>query len=991
MKKLLACATAIMMLLSEALLFPQFGETAQTGILSASALTSGNFSYSILTGGNVSITGYTGTETQLSIPAAINGSAVTSIGTMAFYHNSTLTSVTIPDSVTVIDTFAFYTCTSLSEVTISNTAAQIGGGAFYGCSSLTSVAIPQSVTSIGDYAFGNCPALTQINVAADNAQYSSFDGALYNKSRTQLICCPAAKTSYTVPDGVTSLAHWAFGDCTSLSDVTIPDSVTSIGQYAFYNSLWLGSQPDGVVYAGKVAYTYKGTMPESTSVTLRSNTVGVAEIAFYNAAALTSVTIPSGVSVVGDYAFHGCDQMTSATILSDSVSIGASAFGYTYNQTEIMIPDFTIFCYAASAGEAYAQEKGFAYVTLVDLSALSAALTETTSTYDGTAKTPAVTIDGLTAGTDFTVAYENNTAAGTATVTVTGIGNYTGTITKTFAITAPPVAAPTKLSSSTVTASSVTLGWTAASGVSGYVLETKNAAGGWDQVKTLSGSATSCTVTGLIPGTAYSYRLRAYLNIADSTFYSTGATCSALTLPAKVSGLKATAVTTTGYTISWTAAKGADQYVIYRYDSASKKYVKLKTVTGTSYAVTGRTAGQKNTYRVVAVAKEGGLTQNAAPAAIKLTTKPAQVKNLKSAVSRSTVTLSWSKVTNATGYKIYYSTSKTGTYKLLKTITSGTTVKYSTASLTVGKTYYFKVGAVSATDNMTATGSLSAAVKQKVFNNKSFNTILSDYTNSKSVKTVNTQGYTISAANKKRLTNAMTSQGGAAGFLMYDLDSGAVVAYNANTYFGTASTAKLPYMLYALTQMEDGTPTMNTLVTLQAGDKHAGSGILQYAKNGTKHSLKEIFQNICNYSDNTAYYMLQRTFNYKGYNKYIASLGCKTSINGSSIRWGVVSAADSAREWIEMDKYLKTGKYRTMMKAELSDVIAGYFRQGLNNKYTVYSKSGWTKVYQNDTALIMAEHPYILICLTDRVSTARIQEVAKTAEAIHNEMWAYYD
>ncbi len=59
-------------------------------------------------------------------------------------------------------------------------------------------------------------------------------------------------------------------------------------------------------------------------------------------------------------------------------------------------------------------------------------------TYTGSAITPVVTVkDGETTlekGTEYTVTYSNNTNVGTATVTVTGIGNYSGTITTTFNI-----------------------------------------------------------------------------------------------------------------------------------------------------------------------------------------------------------------------------------------------------------------------------------------------------------------------------------------------------------------------------------------------------------------------------------------------------------------------------------------------------------------------------------------------------------------------------
>ena len=59
-------------------------------------------------------------------------------------------------------------------------------------------------------------------------------------------------------------------------------------------------------------------------------------------------------------------------------------------------------------------------------------------TYNGQAQTPApvLTFNGMTlvAGTDYTVAYSNNTNVGTATVTVSGTGNYSGTASKTFVI-----------------------------------------------------------------------------------------------------------------------------------------------------------------------------------------------------------------------------------------------------------------------------------------------------------------------------------------------------------------------------------------------------------------------------------------------------------------------------------------------------------------------------------------------------------------------------
>ena len=137
-------------------------------------------------------------------------------------------------TVTYIRWEAFRYCSSLTSVTIPNSVTSIGDDAFFGCSSLTSVTIPNSVTSIGESAFSNCSSLENINVDPENNNYSSIDGIVYNKNATNLISCPGAKISVTIPNSVTSIGNYAFYGCSNLTSVTIPNSVTSIGYDAFY-------------------------------------------------------------------------------------------------------------------------------------------------------------------------------------------------------------------------------------------------------------------------------------------------------------------------------------------------------------------------------------------------------------------------------------------------------------------------------------------------------------------------------------------------------------------------------------------------------------------------------------------------------------------------------------------------------------------------------------------------------------------------------------
>ncbi len=85
--------------------------------------------------------------------------------------------------------------------------------------------------------FYNCTSLENLTVSSGNTTYKSLDGNLYNYDGTELIQYAAGKTdtSFTVPDGVTSIGDYAFYYCISLESLTISDSVTSIGYYAFQN------------------------------------------------------------------------------------------------------------------------------------------------------------------------------------------------------------------------------------------------------------------------------------------------------------------------------------------------------------------------------------------------------------------------------------------------------------------------------------------------------------------------------------------------------------------------------------------------------------------------------------------------------------------------------------------------------------------------------------------------------------------------------------
>ena len=229
----------------------------------------------------IAITGYSGSEKNVEIPASINGLPVESIETGAFSNCAKLTSITIPDSVTYI-----------------------GFDAFSGCTGLTSITLPNSIVDISSSTFSGCRGLTSI----------------------------------IIPDGVTYIGFDAFSGCTGLTSITIPDSVTYIGDNAFYNTAWYENQPDGLIYAGKVLYKYKGEMPENTEIKINDGTKVISSSAFWCCSRLTSIIIPDSVTRIGNDAFFGT-SLTSVTIPKGVTSIDDFAFSCCTDLTKFNVSE----------------------------------------------------------------------------------------------------------------------------------------------------------------------------------------------------------------------------------------------------------------------------------------------------------------------------------------------------------------------------------------------------------------------------------------------------------------------------------------------------------------------------------------------------------------------------------------------------------------------------------------------------------------------------
>lgn len=143
----------------------------------------------ILNNTAVVVISYKGTAADVTIPSCYKGKPVTVIDHVAFYNNSAVTSVTIPDSVTAIPDYAFGFCSKLTNISIPNSVTYIGFSAFSSCTSLKSITLPSSLSTIGNSAFAGCPSSMTVTYPGSKTQWDAiFKGSNNDVLENHLIC-----------------------------------------------------------------------------------------------------------------------------------------------------------------------------------------------------------------------------------------------------------------------------------------------------------------------------------------------------------------------------------------------------------------------------------------------------------------------------------------------------------------------------------------------------------------------------------------------------------------------------------------------------------------------------------------------------------------------------------------------------------------------------------------------------------------------------------
>ncbi len=293
---------------------------------------------------SVTIVGDDAFRNCTNLTKAVIGSSLIKISECMFADCSCLSEVTFLDSsaLTEIDDFAFQDCSSLKKIDIPDSVARIGESAFIGCSELADIHVPSSLSEIGNAAFYETvwgagfeePGLHYVGKVV--YQYQGEYDFYGNNEPVDIEIAPGTVgiaagafrsrniRSVTIPGSVTNIGEYAFADCDDLEAVNFPDSVKSVGRHALDNTKWWDDQPDGLIYTGKLLYSYKGECPEA--VNAAPGTVAVSDYAFINCEELKSVTLPGSVTSIGTRAFCYCESLEEINIPETVSFIGAEAF-----------------------------------------------------------------------------------------------------------------------------------------------------------------------------------------------------------------------------------------------------------------------------------------------------------------------------------------------------------------------------------------------------------------------------------------------------------------------------------------------------------------------------------------------------------------------------------------------------------------------------------------------------------------------------------------
>ena len=250
--------------------------------------------------------------------------------------------VKVPNGVVTIGASAFWNNTVVELITLPETLERLGGDCFYYCVNLNQINIPKSVSVMGNNPFAGCPKL-QLNNYSES--FILEQGVLFNRDKSNLIHYSGNKLNkeYVIPDGVTCLGKHCFYGCEMLRKLTIPESVLKFENNPFSGCVNLSVINKSRSYIFELGIIYNRF--KTTIVACLNNTVIeeyiipetvtlISRNAFWNCKGIKNILITKNVKVIGYNPFAGCENLTLKSS-NDGFNI-VDGIMYNKDMTEIL-------------------------------------------------------------------------------------------------------------------------------------------------------------------------------------------------------------------------------------------------------------------------------------------------------------------------------------------------------------------------------------------------------------------------------------------------------------------------------------------------------------------------------------------------------------------------------------------------------------------------------------------------------------------------------
>ncbi|MBQ3061556.1 MAG: fibronectin type III domain-containing protein [Lachnospiraceae bacterium] len=515
-------------------------------IVANAATTEDGLEYEIRDGGVV-ITAYSGNNTEVTIPKEILGYKVMEIGEDAFCKCEKLKSVTILANLDCISSYAFYYCENLESFEMKGIVKEIKYGAFESCSSLTEVKLSEGLEIIDWRAFAKCTNLTSVNL----------------------------------PNTLKEIGNETFLNCKKLKTINIPKNVEFLG----YKDSLLGGKTGDTFWGCEnlMNINVSNDNKEFASVDGVLYTKDMKILLWFPQSKQGQYIIPNSVTTIS--ACTCCDMKISKLAVPDSVKeIGEYCF-------ENCKEDLAFYCSWGSYALEYAINNNIKFDVDNYLGNFTATISQPSFGYTGDYIKPVVTVKGkvngkavtLTNWKDYKVTYKNFKNPGTASITVTGRGNYVGKLSLTFTIR------PIDISKFSATIKQSSFAYTG-----NYI----------KPIVTVKGTALGKAVT-LANWKDYKITYKNFKNPGQATMTITGRgiyggskTIKFYIRPSQVKNVKYVDKSTSYVNFKWDKCVGVTGYEVYRSTSKTGTYTKVGTVSATSFKNTGLKKGTTYYYKV---------------------------------------------------------------------------------------------------------------------------------------------------------------------------------------------------------------------------------------------------------------------------------------------------------------------------------------------------------------------------------------------------------